>query len=374
MDANKVFSELARTGAYGGTAPLPVKREIFLSVWKKAVPQLKNQYNEEGIGESGENGFGFLVEAFVKESPIVPRNSEAGERLARLLIHALQTGDEAIGTGWRFYNPDLIWIEHKGRKAVITGIGEIKSSAEAFSKQLKQINGFEPNLRLLLNKIEKDKQSGNALRQLAFKKVEIACPLKKVLIMPAGQKKRAERLPAGWEVMEIEFSYDELIFIAKRIWPKFSKELNPESGYLAGYEELMKKFEEWGEPIFKRVFADSSLRPFPVWEYLLYAFAIGKLPLTDAQVRSVTACAREADFIPSFPPKLINLSDISKWERKFLDNFIPLCGQDDRTLNYLLHFLYDFRSFSAQLKKIIKKRGLKAELNEKAPALDLLDT
>lgn len=375
MNADRIFSELTQTDAYGGTAPLQVKRDIFLSVWKEDLPLLKSQYNEEGVGSDGENGFGFLTEAFAKKSPRVPRNTKAGDRLARLLIHALQTGDEAIGTSRRFYNPDFIWIENTGRRAVIAGIGEVKSSAEAFGKSAEQISGFEPSLRTLLKKIEEDKRSGKALRWLAFKKIEMAENFKKTLIMPAGQKKRTGDLPAGWEALEIEFSYDELVFAAQRVWPKFGAHKNPQvkGGYLAGYEGLLQNLERWAEPILKRVFADSSLNPFPTREYLFFSFTIGKLPLTDKQVGSAVACVSESDFIPSFPPRHINLSDISKWERKFLEHFTSLYGQDNKTLNYLLHFLHDFRSFSARLKKVIKRRGLKAELDEKAPALDLLD-
>lgn len=371
----EVFTELTRISIYSCAAPIEEKKRILGLVWEDDVPRLVEQYDPRGIGAKGENGFGFLVEAFAKRSPKLPGNTEAGARLVNLLISALHTGDSMVGTGFKLSNPDLVWVENRGRRSIITGIAEIKSSVEAVSHRFEQLTNFEASLRLLLKKVASDKEKGEAIQYLALKKVTLADPLKKLLVLPAGEGAKAKWLPQGWEVLEIEFSYDELVFIAQRIWPDFRKDLKPAEGYLPRYErELLVRLVEWGKLRFNKIFAKTTLVPFPTREYLLYTFATGELPLADEQVKLAVACVREANSVTSFPPETLGPASLSTWERKFMEYFQLLWGREEKVKQYILHFLHDRRSFAARLQKILRRRDLKAALRKKVHALDLLDT
>lgn len=371
----KVFNALTRTAVYAHVAPLATKREILCAVWQEEIPCLTERYDQRGIGANDEVGFGFLVEAFAKRSPKVPRNSKAGERLAKLLISVMQSGDSTVGVGRKLQNPDLIWVENTGRRAVITGIGEIKSSVQALSQRLEQLTNFESGLRIIAKKIQRDKDVDRTINYLRRKKVELANPLKKLLVLPNGEKAKAKWLPAGWEVLEIEFSYDELVFIAQQVWPEFRKDFKPGEGYLPRYErEFTAKLVEWGKLRFNKIFARTTLQPFPTHEYLLYALAIGELPLADRQVELATACVKEADPALSFPPQLLNPASLSVWERKFMKYFCLLWGEGEENKKYILHFLHDRRSFVARLREILGHRDIKALLCNEAAVLDLLDT
>ena len=372
---DEVFTALMRTAIYSDFATIETKKDILHAVWEEDVPRLIKQYDRRGMGENGENGFGFFVEAFAKRSPRLSRNSVAGARLVNLLIHALHTGDSVVGIGRKLSNPDLILVENRGRRSVIIGIGEIKSSVGALSERIQQVTNFESGLRLLLAKIKKDKAAGVATEYLALKKITLADPIKKVLLLPAGEAIKAKWLPMGWKVLEIEFSFDELIFIAKHIWPDFRKDFRPEEGYLPRYErEFLAKLAEWGQLRLNKIFAKTTITFFPTKDYLMYALATGELPLADEQVRTVAACVREADSVVSFPPQLLDSAALSQWERKFVEYFTTLWGKEEKIQKYILHFLHDRRSFVARLQKILRRREMKAALRNGAHAFDLLDT
>jgi len=353
MDGYAVFEELKRTNVYREEVSEKIKKKIFLSVWHKSVDTLRDDFGPTGISTDGTVGFGYLVEEFTKYSPRIPKNSKAGEHIAQLLLGILHTGDRSlVGVHRTMPNPDILWIKCKGHLVEITGIAEIKASSIAAQQSRKQIEFQDTSIRRILMHIEDEKKSGSAHRFFKTRKFAIREPLQKILIVPAGQELYlSSRLLKGWQCAELEFSYNELIFMAQKLWPQFRPErVFQQNGILALFEKnfLEPFFEIWRH----KTNSICRLDDTPYRELILFACATKRFPVENKEIELVERLMKnwECDF-RSHPEKMLIEHELNAWETQFMDIY----REPGKSARPIIFFLSLLRAFSLQLIKYQKK-------------------
>lgn len=371
MKGEEVFEKLKRTDIFNTSlANEEKKRQIFLEVWSSCFTRFRRDYGRDGLErDSDGGGFGYLVEEFARQSSRIQHNTPKGEHIADLLLGFLRNGDEFGMTGLRrrLHNPDFLQVEITGRRVLVTGIVEVKATAEALRGKLdSQIANQESNLRRLASAIENKKHVGSAHSFFQKRKIVVAEKLTKIITVPMGEGDKVRTfLPDGWECVEIEFSYEELVFIAQSIWPGFTvrgiKQFSFSEGYIAKFErEFLTPLFEFAEGRLKSVLYDSALSKIPAREMLIAIACLGKIPLLNNDINWVAAYLNRREFYGLFPvhtepPKRLTkkeeqLSDkLTKW---YLDRRPE--QKKDAAREHVLFFLSNLDFFSRVLNDALK--------------------
>ena len=356
QNAEEVFESLRRSSAYNYSCPVAekTKREIFTAVWRECSVGLKSQYGFSGV-TGDDTGFGYLVEEFARRSLSVglAPNSQTAANLERLFLYALRTGDRSLLNLGRLCNPDLLWIECRGRRAEIVGMGEVKASAGGIRNSKEQIGFQESSIRTLTEKIREEKKNGTASQCFKQWRISVSQNFRKVLILPLGQTEFVRDIPAGWEIRELEFTRNELLFAAQKLWPDFLPEIRFEEGFLGRYERLfLKPLLQWGKERLAFVFYDDADAGAVSDELFFFSFTTAKLPFDDIDVELAKKLAGGLNpssvFLGLVLPEL-RREDLTAGEKKFLDKFLILFGEEREAERFILLFLSNQRRFSKKL-------------------------
>ena len=238
--ARDAFSTLRRASIYDSSAAVGVKRQITVDVWQSAADRLVADFNEAGWGRlrSKISGFGYFVEEFAKRSQVIPQNTPMAQHLMEMLLAELRTGDGAMTSlAEKLRNPDLLFISLQGRKANIWGMGEIKASVQAHLIRKDQLAGQEAAVRRIVEMFRAANKNSRTHKFFADKALQVAQDFRKFMIVPVGTKKSMAKVLPDWEVVEIEFSYEELLFLAQCLWPKFRTNVKFQCNALLELEE-----------------------------------------------------------------------------------------------------------------------------------------
>lgn len=358
LDPSDIFSMMVVSDAFDPrSASIEERRRIFGRVWARDIPWLLDNFDSTGRNPQTDSyGFGFLVEAFARNSNRLPRrNTEKGEVAARQIISELHRGRWGrIGLDSRQSNSDFLWVELTGRRITVVGIGEVKSSYQAAKNKIGgQLKRQETSLGYLIEKLETAKTDGSVCGYFQKRGIAAADPLEKFLIVPFGEGESARRDKefADWKVVEIEYSYNELIFVAQQIWPDFRPDIKIGPGKLANLDQIAVQLK-------KHIFGDMD---GPFFELGLFLLATGKSPSTEEDVEWSVELIRESYwpaiqrclnfFMNSTPRSEINFSDK---EKALFKKFWYVLTSDR---NDLEHFIYFIRSLNAQIKDLAISRG-----------------
>src|SRR3989344_1975978 len=334
QNAEEVFESLRRSSVYNylSSAAEETKRRIFAKVWRECSVGLKSQYGFSGV-TGDDTGFGYLVEEFARCSLAVglASNSQTAANMERLFLYALRTGDRSLLNLGRLCNPDLLWIECRGRRAEIVGMGEVKASAGGIRNSKEQIGFQESSIRTLTEKIREEKKNGTASQCFKQWRISVSQNFRKVLILPLGQTEFVRDIPAGWEIRELEFTRNELLFAAQKLWPDFCPEVRFEEGFLGRYERLfLKPLLQWGKERLAFVFYDDADASAVSDELFFFTFATAKLPLDDSEIKRAKELAKRADLsvFCSFDRPFLEQEELGAGEREFLNKFLVLFGEE----------------------------------------------
>lgn len=366
MRGEEVFEKLKRTDSFDTSiATESQKRRIFLDVWEKCAASLRREYNRSGLSRTSDGvGFGYLVEEFARQSSRVPRNTQRGAHIADLLLGFLRSGDEFGMTGLRkrLYNPDFLQVEITGRRIVITGLTEVKASAEALRMKLdSQIANQEGNLRVLVAAIENKKQTGSAHQFFKKRKILVAENMNKVVVVPLGEGNKVRAfLPQDWGCVELEFSYRELVFIAKSIWPDFkagsSQQTATSDGYIAVFErDFLAPLTDLIGGRLQGILSESKVKKIPAREILLAVSCLGKIPLLDNDINWMASYLQRSEFFGLFPGYVTPTEELTRPEKTLLDKLVEwhlrqrLGLNRDTVREHALFFLFNLNSFKKVL-------------------------
>lgn len=372
LDPSDIFSMMVVSSVFEPrSASIEEKRQIFGRVWARDIPWLRSNFDSTGRNsETDSYGFGFLVEAFARNSNRLPRrNTEKGEVAARKIISELHRGKWGnIRLDSRQSNSDFLWVELTGRRITITGIGEIKSSYQAAKDKIGgQLKRQETSLSYLVEKLESAKTGGSVRGYFQKRGIEVADSLEKFLIMPfgEGEESRRDKEFSDWQVVEIEYSYKELIFIAQQIWPDFRPDIKIVPGKLANLDQIAIRLK-------KHVFGDLK---GPFFELALFLLATGKSPSTEEEVEWSVEVTR-GSYWPAVQ-RCLNLfansvpqpeKDFSTEETALFRKFWYVLTSDRKELEYFIYFV---RCLRAQIKDLAVSRGQFQRLKSMSEALDV---
>lgn len=336
MDARTMFERLRKSAVYEAVANEAAKFAIFKTFWEKDACELVRQFDKRGLRTTDAGlsvGFGYLVEGLARRSLYIPHNTPAGEHLATILLDQMHSGDQAFIDMPRRYNPDLIWVRCRGMHIDIVGIGEIKSSVAAYlDRQYNQIMYLEHNVREVIRHIEETKKMGVAHPFFSARKITIREPMEKYIIVPCGMETQlAPYLLAGWQSTEIEFSYAELVFIARSIWPEFRQDsASYQDERKARFEKnFLKPFLAWGTESLRFIYGmpEETFQRYPAHELFLFCAAIEKLPLDEAEIELASAFMRTCSgLIVDEAIVPLARADLSCGEERFFETFIHSFG------------------------------------------------
>lgn len=347
-----VFHSLILSSALDpSSASLDVKGEILEKFWNNGMSLLADSFDAGGMGADGSIGFGFLVEAFARYSQRLPiKNTEKGEQAARMILSELHTGNRGqIKLGHSQSNSDLMGVDLTGRLITITAIGEIKSSYKAASQKVGgQLKRQERSISFLAEQLKSSKAKKSVHGFFKKRGVVVSDKLERFLIVPFGEGEAVRRDEefSDWKVIELEFSYNELVFIAKKIWPNFRPDIRFEKGRVERFEDLTLSLAEWVRRELERrdVFSDHAEKDHvPYWEIGLFVLAVKKIPLVDEQVNWVTRVVRDL-YGPTIQDCLGNKSkpysreDLSGYEGRVYDKFFNLLTTNPDDMIFLLRF------------------------------------
>lgn len=358
-----IFHLLLNSSAFTPSdASIITKFEIFHDFWMNEVNWLRGQYDERGVATDGTDnrGFGFLVEEFARRSKKLPPalvNTERGQRMAGAILNALHAGNsDVVQLGRSRSQGDLLGVRQKGRLTTIVGVGEVKSSFEAFKKKFGQLGRQERSLTFFTERI-----SGSTHSLFRKKKVEVADDLKKYLIIPFGQRERFVGcyLSGDIEIVEIEFSYHELAFVAKLVWPYVlpglvfeRNEIQVLWAFIAG------ELNDFIRPRTNEVLA---VEQFSCWELGLFAWATSRLPVLDEDRQLAVELVRRLywEALENVLRSPIDLSDLNGREKEFYRLFAKGNSGDRCILLYLSLARYLGEKVTEEFRKIHKVRTLK---------------
>ena len=364
-DPSDVFSMMVVSSAFEpNNASIEEKRRIFEKVWAKDASWLQGDFDSAGKNPQTDNlGFGFLVEGFARHSGRLPKkNSAKGEAIAKAILLALHSGrnNTIVRLDYCLSNSDFLWIKQSGRLITVTGIGEVKSSYKAALKKVGgQLKRQETSLDLLVERLEKAKTNNMADDFFQRRKVVVSEGLERVIIVPFGEGEKARRDEkfSDWQVVELEFSYGELIFIAQQIWPDFRPDIQITPGKLANLDQIASKLGEWIKPRLNDIFCDSeefgTHNLLPYFEIGLFVLATGKTPLLEDEVGWSAELVRNS-FWPAVQ-RCLNLFlnstpcpevDFSKREKGLFAKFRYILTSKKEDLEYFIYFV---RSLNAQI-------------------------
>lgn len=372
MRGEEVFEKLKRKNIFDvSSVGEAEKRRIFLNVWDRCFKDLRRNFDRRGFSRESEdnNGFGYLVEEFARQSSRIPRNTSKGNQIADLLLSFLRNGDEfgLVGFKGRLHNPDSLGITISGRRVVITGIIEVKASAETLRSRLNsQIANQENNVRKLAAVIEDKKQLGSVHSFFQKRKIIVAEKLLKLVAVPAGEGSKVRVfLPKDWECIEIEFSHNELVFIAQIIWPEFTIRETSQSvfseGYIVRFErEFLALLVDFAKSRFQKILCDSSLKNIPAKEILLAISCLGRIPLLDNDINWIADYLNRRKLYGLFPTHIDPVEKLNKKEGELFDKLVKWYldlrpGQEKIAREHALFFLSNVSCFLKVLNTELKK-------------------
>jgi hypothetical protein len=238
-DAYDVFNDLVLSESFcPKSAPILDKWEIINEFWKEDHNALLRTFGSDGMGldDSSLHGFGFLVEGFARLSRRLPKNTLRADEIGSKILDVIEGAGRKRYNRYRLSVSDLINVCLKGRRATVKGIIEVKSSVGGFNDKKWQLKKQEANLRQL-------KCSINRYR------IVVHDPLEKILALPSGERSKLNTkkfFPEWLKVIEIEFTRDELLFIAKRMWPNMRGNRKfRQGGTIKEIVHSFQVFEEW---------------------------------------------------------------------------------------------------------------------------------
>lgn len=162
--------------------------------------QFANEVNHEPHELNGR-----LMEYCAHFSDQLPRNSPKAEEYANIIIAYLHQK--------RRCNPDYLWLNLHGKRVILTGFGEVKSHIANINKYQRQ---------------QTTRQEHNIIQCMKSKEIIASLiPDKRVIIPPNGSMKRYLIVPRStgepykhpyalhytWEIKEIEFTFQEILFL-----------------------------------------------------------------------------------------------------------------------------------------------------------------
>ncbi len=376
MEAYEIFESLKRTSAYKDSAPESIKREILTSFWNEEADLLSRQYGPAGerMGvREVEFGFGFLMEGLAKHSSFIHQNTEKGQRIENLILSAMHTGDDnLVGIAHRRSNPDMLWIKCRGRRVEIIGMGEVKTSAEAFLKKPDQILLQEKSVRDLVKNIQQNKKNGYTHGIFQKYGLSICEEFRKTLIVPFGSGNSVQQhLPNEWEALEIEFSYDEIVFIAQKLWPGFRRDVIFKEGILGKFEkEFVDQLLAYKIPRLRFVYKKVGDQTFPAAEIVMFSYATKRLPESEEGIFLIgELMASWKEHIFTYPSKLLSESELTDEEKELRNLFSNMSFDGDKP-SHIMIFLTNLRKLKNKLEKQLKNKMLRGqiELMEKQEA------
>ena len=345
MEAAKIWEALRRSDAFIVGGEEKNKKEIIL----KTLTEDTQKYLRVKFKECREKAIGFIVEEFAKQSKRLPfLNSAKAEFAADIFLHGLQDNRHFLfGNKKPLCNPDFLWMRLKGALAEILGIGEVKASFKAVKDGIEkgQFSFFEDNLRSALECVIEKKNAGNALGFFRKRKFAVSPDLKKFLIVPLGEAKKI-RVPAGWEIREIEFSYDELVFIGQKIIPGFRPEKEFGLNEFGRYEKFFAGVKEKGEKVIKELY--DGLDEEMTEQIFLFVLARERLFLTKDEIKTATeSVSGLSDIFSRVPLKnSLKVKKLKKSWRKFFNKYSFLEEKE-----IILAFLENLKSFQSAVRK-----------------------
>lgn len=362
----KTFEMLIRSIAFDpASAPLKVKKRILAQAWNAgSMRTLVHIFGPAGLNTKGENGFGFLVEALASASNNTPKNTPLGERFSRGFLYVLSTGDAGGGgTGFSSSNPDRMLIRIGKNEITIVGMVEVKSSANIVEQSADQLLKHEGSVSTLTASLIRTRAETYA-DWLEHKRVKVQTPLRKVLVVPHGQTGFSRKtFPLGWEIHELEFTYDELVFLARILWPEFRKDKIFGLNAFARYEKrFLLELIEYQTRFWKEIFRGNRLVPFK--ELTMFACALRKIPAHGGPISAVSAMCRKYDYLlHRYPTVKIGSQKLTAWEKAFLKKFLrlketgefaPYTHEAELQIQILI-FLQNLRAFQRAVQKEIRQ-------------------
>lgn len=349
------FNDLMLSSAYSSnSAPIMTKWDILREFWKKEVPYLRSRFGPAGndLAESSFSGFGFVVEGLAHFSSKLPHNTDRGEVASQLITSVLnEGGSDFVRLGRRLANSDFIWLNYIGQRITVHGIGEVKASYEAFRERRWQPGRQEIALRQLAKELEAGKATHNF-----FSKRKLVVPeeFERILIVPFGEAARFKNdIPKGWKLTELEFSYEEALFIAKQIWPEFRPETKFGPGRLTELELLILKLIDNLKPRFNEIFLELQGR-MPYRQISLFLLAVSKTASSQSEMswveKTVESCFWPA--LQSCLDKPLTRKELTPQEETC---YIKLLHNLTSDQNLLLLFLSLVRHLSCEVMNQVRK-------------------
>lgn len=290
-EAREVFENLRQSQYF-----LPGYEKEKLSILDKLLgirKKLRNFAAAVDVKEYQINGF--LMECCAEFSGQIPRNTPRAEEFSRMIIAYLE--------GEKLYAPDYVWMNIRGRRIGIIGLGEVKSHPRVV---------FRKPFQTLLQRqnIEKMVQSGLMSRLLKTKaKIVYERETVNYLIVPRLDTNRffhlPHTMPLGWEIREIEFSFPEIMFLKPLLLaaPKPVVSLYPKHLY----EPFVNGITERMDTIVGRIFHNvPSIKKASTRSAILAWNMMEKsIPITQDTVDMVLAWSRELEQKNIYIPLLV---------------------------------------------------------------------
>lgn len=385
MNPEQVFKELKRSSAYNPLVSEETKLRILCDGWEE-ISALVEKSDSSGISSqifgdkpnpNPSDSFGFIAEALAANDPDLSHNNPRGERLAKIMLEAMRNGSHELidFEKGRLHNPDFIWVEFKEAGAIVWGIGEVKSSGSAFVAGRDKMFLYESSVRKIVDAMNKSHKT-NPRSRFARRKVVLDSPLKKFLIVPCGMDEKCFLLPDGWEVANLKFTYDELLFIAKKLWPDFRPKLHFKE-FSAGKDRynFLEWFLKWGEAKLRKI-VPASVGLINFKKLFLFVCVFGKLPVVADIQMTVSAVSNESlKRLYSYPNNIMEECEWSDWEETFSKKFSAASGlvSDSEDLQAQIKiFLTNFRIFSAGLSKLCRSNKTMEEIIRRASTFNMM--
>lgn len=377
LDPSHVFEDMILSSAFEPrSASIEEKRLIFGKVWAGDILRLRTSFDSAGMDYGNESyGFGFLVEAFARHSKKLPiKNTEKGEEVAQAILSELRTGNGGqIRLGQSQSNSDFLGVKLTGRLITVTGLGEVKSSYKAASQKVGgQLKRQERSISFLAEQLKSSKAKKSVSGFFKKRGVVVSDKLERFLIVPFGQGEAARQDEefSDWQIVELEFSYDEITFVAQQIWPDFRSNVKIGPGKLTNLFQVAGNLSDWIKPRLDNVFSDSKEfgphNQLSYFELGLFFLATGKVPLTEDEVRWSAELLRES-FWPALQKCLsffVNSTpcpetDFSERDKAILKKFWYVLTSNRGDLE---HFIYFLRSLDVQIKDLARDKDQLGQL------------
>ncbi len=349
LDPTLIFEDMMLSSAFEPqSATIEEKRRVFGKVWSSGwISWLRENFDRAGMNSKEEMfGFGFLVEAFAFSSGRLPRkNTEKGEEAARKILAELHSGKKgSIDLGNRRSNSDFLWVDVTGRRISIEAIGEIKASHAVASKKIGgQLVRQERSLGILAESLNRAKSQRSVKGFFEKRGIVVSEKFDKFIIVPfgEGEKVRQDREFADWKIVELEFSYNELTFIAQSIWPAFRTEIKFGPGMMQDFFRISNKLaDDWLRPRLDKVFSDSTefnkKNRLPYFELGLFFLATGKTPTLESDVHLAAGLVRQTFWQAT--QRSFNCTELSERGQAVLNRFSGFLSPKRKNLEYFARF------------------------------------